>query len=115
MPFAKRDQNGRITALLAEPETGDEQRVDLAHPDVVTFLHGNATMGAMLSRLAEMDAQMARVTEDLIDVLVTRGVLMFTDLPPAAQHKLLERRRLRHDAGPAATPAPVAADNDELI
>jgi hypothetical protein len=35
------------------------------------------------------------VLEDLIDVLITRGVIQFTDLPEAAQAKLLERRQTR--------------------
>lgn len=45
--------------------------------------------------LAESDAALARVTEDLIDVLITRGVIQFTDLPPAAQEKLLLRKQNR--------------------
>jgi hypothetical protein len=35
------------------------------------------------------------VLEDLIDVLINRGLLQFTDLPEAAQAKLLERRQSR--------------------
>lgn len=45
--------------------------------------------------LAETDVSLARVIEDLIDVLITRGHIQFTDLPPAAQAKLLERRETR--------------------
>lgn len=45
--------------------------------------------------LASSDAGLARVTEDLIDILIHRGVIQFTDFPPAAQAKLLERRQTR--------------------
>lgn len=45
--------------------------------------------------LADSDAGLARVTEDLIDILITRGVIQFTDFPPAAQAKLLQRRQTR--------------------
>ncbi len=45
--------------------------------------------------LAESDIALARVLEDLIDVLITRGHIQFTDLPEAAQAKLLERRQTR--------------------
>ena len=45
--------------------------------------------------LADSDAGLARVTEDLIDILINRGVIQFTDFPPAAQAKLLERRQTR--------------------
>lgn len=45
--------------------------------------------------LADSDADLARITEDLIDVLITRGLIQFTDLPAAAQAKLLGRRQTR--------------------
>lgn len=45
--------------------------------------------------LSESDAGLARVTEDLIDILITRGVIQFTDFPPGAQAKLLQRRQTR--------------------
>jgi hypothetical protein len=45
--------------------------------------------------LSQTDTGLARVLEDLIDVLITRGHIQFTDLPEAAQAKLLERRQTR--------------------
>jgi hypothetical protein len=45
--------------------------------------------------LADSDASVARIAEDLIDILITRGVIQFTDFPQAAQAKLLQRRHTR--------------------
>jgi hypothetical protein len=45
--------------------------------------------------LSESDTAIARVLEDLIDILISRGVIQFTDLPEAAQGKLLNRRQTR--------------------
>jgi len=45
--------------------------------------------------LADSDSGLARVTEDLIDILILRGLIQFTDFPPAAQAKLLSRRQTR--------------------
>ncbi len=45
--------------------------------------------------LSESDADLARVTEDLVNLLVQKGVILFTDLPPAAQAKLLARQQTR--------------------
>ncbi len=45
--------------------------------------------------LDKMDAQFIRVLEDLIDVLVAKGVINLTDLPPEALAKLNQRRRAR--------------------
>ena len=45
--------------------------------------------------LTQSDAAIARVLEDLIDVLINKGVIQFTDLPEAAQNKLMTRRQTR--------------------
>lgn len=48
-----------------------------------------------LGRLADSDQGMVRVLEDLIETLISKDLIHFTDLPEAAQTKLLERRSLR--------------------
>jgi len=45
--------------------------------------------------LARMDVDFIRVLEDLIDILVAKGVINLTDLPPQALDKLSQRRRVR--------------------
>ncbi len=47
------------------------------------------------AELLQSDADMVRVLEDLIDVLIDRGVIQFTDLPKPAQAKLLQRKESR--------------------
>lgn len=42
------------------------------------------------------DAEFVRVIEDLIDVLITKNLIMHTDLPDAAQKKLTFRKGLRN-------------------
>ncbi len=49
-----------------------------------------------LGKLAESDQALIRVIEDLIETLIGKNLIHFTDLPEAAQTKLLERRSLRH-------------------
>lgn len=49
----------------------------------------------LIEALAQSDAELARVTEDLVSVLVSKGVILFTDLPEAVQAKLLGREALR--------------------
>ncbi|MDO8958202.1 MAG: hypothetical protein Q7U85_00545 [Rhodocyclaceae bacterium] len=48
-----------------------------------------------LERLAGSDQVLVRVLEDLIETLIRKDLIRFTDLPEAAQAKLLERRTLR--------------------
>lgn len=45
--------------------------------------------------LEQTDLAMARVLEDVINLLVEQGTIRFTDLPIAAQTKLSSRRELR--------------------
>ena len=52
-----------------------------------------------LQQLRQTDPEMIRVLEDLINVLMSNGVLRITDLPPAAQHKLINRSQAREGLG----------------
>lgn len=45
--------------------------------------------------LNQSDADFIRVLEDLIDVLLDKHILLLTDLPEAAQQKLLKRKKMR--------------------
>jgi hypothetical protein len=55
----------------------------------------NESKDKIIDALAQSDADLARVTEDLISVLVKKGTILFTDLPEAVQVKLLDREALR--------------------
>ncbi len=97
--FCQRDEAGNIAAISQKPMTaaqvldghwqavssGDEQQVQQFIKDETDHAH----------LLSQTDIGLVRVLEDLIEVLITRGVLQFTDLPPVAQAKLLERRQSR--------------------
>jgi hypothetical protein len=49
------------------------------------------------AELAVSDVYMARMCEDLIDILVANGTIALTDFAQAAQDKLAERAQLRAD------------------
>lgn len=67
-----------------------------------------------INPLSQTDSDLARVLEDLIDVLITRGLIQFTDLPDAAQAKLLERRRTRASLSNRLQLLPENDENDLL-
>lgn len=56
---------------------------------------------AIFQALRNSDADLARVTEDLISLLVHKGLILFTELPEAVQVKLVDREKLREKLGPA--------------
>ena len=49
--------------------------------------------------MSASDSELARVVEDLIGVLIEKELIMFTELPEAAQHKLADRANLRVNLG----------------
>lgn len=98
MIYVKRDSRGRIIALggesfvIPEPERGDWHPAVGDEPDVVAFTH---EISRAVNPLQSTDMGLVRVLEDLVELLVERSVIRFTDLPSAAQAKLLERRGTR--------------------
>jgi hypothetical protein len=96
--LCRRNAEGRIVALTRqllsaqEAQAGGWEVVAAAEAEVEVFLHEVSTQANPLS---QTDTDLARVLEDLIDVLINRGLIQFTDLPKAAQAKLLERRQTR--------------------
>ena len=91
MPYVKRDEQGRIIALNLEPGEGLTELPANA-PELLEFMQ---KMGMEQSTLQQSDMRLVRVLEDLIDLLIERDVIRFTDLPLPAQEKLMERRSIR--------------------
>ncbi len=48
-----------------------------------------------VDQISQTDKEMARVGEDLLNVLINKGVIALTDLPQTAQNKLSQRAVLR--------------------
>ena len=55
---------------------------------------------------------MIRIVEDLIELLIQKNLIMFTDLPNAAQQKILMRNQIRSVFQPGD---PLLVDDDELL
>jgi hypothetical protein len=55
----------------------------------------NEAVEHSLNQLRHSDIEMIRVLDDLIQVLAVKGILRITDLPPAAQAKLMDRTQAR--------------------
>jgi hypothetical protein len=98
MPFVHRDENGTVLAVYEEYLEGTEE-VDPNDPDLKEFIHRNLPqVGNILeNEWVLSDLALARVLEDLIEILMDKKVIMFTDFPEGAQQKLRERRGLRKE------------------
>ena len=97
MPFVKRDADGMITAVHMEAREDGLEEVGDDDPEVSDFLYRQHAAKRDGEEWLESDLALSRVLEDLIDLLIAKKHIMFTDLPVAAQQKLIERRGLRKE------------------
>jgi hypothetical protein len=94
MPFVKRDATGRIVALYRERSDEAPEYLAAGHPDIAEFTDPESGRTERSSML-QSDLEMIRVYEDLIDILISKRIVVLTDFPTAAQEKLVRRKRLR--------------------
>ncbi|MBA2778938.1 tryptophan synthase subunit beta like protein [Billgrantia kenyensis] len=91
--FIKRSESGQIEQVSREATEECREFVPPCSPELQAFVaegedHDNQA-------LTQSDLAFVRVLEDVINVLMDKGVISFTDLPEPAQQKLLDRQSLR--------------------
>jgi hypothetical protein len=96
MPFVYRDGSGNIQAVYDQPVDGGEE-VAADDPGLKEFIQRNVPSAALQDDFVQSDLALARVMEDLIEILIDKKVIMFTDFPEGAQQKLRARRGLRKE------------------
>ena len=94
MPYVIRNHQNEIIALLPQSAVGSEEFLATEHPDIVNFLHPENHQNTHRA-LADSDKDIARIAEDLIYLLISKNIILFTELPQTVQKKLLNRERLR--------------------
>jgi hypothetical protein len=100
MPYAIRDENGDIVALTLSPNHEGDEPLSLSSPDVLTFLTRYSATDDTQKKFQELlaqDIQQIRIVEDLIDLLTAKGVILFSELPVAAQKKILQKKIRREE------------------
>lgn len=100
MPFVERDSSGNIVAVATAATASAGEWLDAGDPALTAFVGrvapaASAQAGGALAQLESSDLGLIRVLEDLIDTLLAKDVIRFTDLPIPAQNRLLQRRSLR--------------------
>lgn len=97
MPYVRRGSAGEITAMSDASAGGFDEEVQ---PYDVELQHFLARFEPSRDALAGTDQSFIRVLEDLIELLIVRGVIRFTDLPAAAQVKMMARQQMREALRP---------------
>lgn len=97
MPFVRRNDEGEIDAVYDAPEGAAQEEIASDDQEVLDFLGIDPGAAAKDADWRQSDMELARVTEDLINILVEKGIISFTDLPTGAQEKLIRRSNLRDE------------------
>lgn len=100
MLYVKRDDAGNIVALHTKPEAGADEQKPVTDAEILEFLKKNSESDPGVQLLSLTDTGIIRILEDLIDLLVRKNTILFTDLPEEAQKKIRERKMLREKIGP---------------
>jgi len=96
MPFIKRDKHGEISAVSQTQDAVFSEQVSSDDADFRCYI---LNLTKENSTLTESDLDFVRVVEDLIELLVSKNYILFTELPEKAQEKMRLRRNLRGELG----------------
>jgi hypothetical protein len=95
MLYIERDDQGNIIALHNQPENGVAEQKSIMDEEILDFLNRSVDTDPWVQLLSLSDIGIIRILEDLIDLLIRKNVIMFTELPDEAQSKIRERKKVR--------------------
>ena len=99
MVYVQRDAEGRLLRVEHQPFAEMSESLPVENEELHAWLAMREDVHGRLAKLKNSDLELVRVLEDLVDVLVSRGVIRYTDLPEAAREKLQERAQVRAKLG----------------
>lgn len=91
--YIKRSKTGEIEVLSQIALEGFTEALPEDAQDIKLFL--THVQSDNPNPLVSADMNLVRVLEDLIHLLTEKGIIQFTELPIAAQEKLLSKATLR--------------------
>ncbi|MNI69980.1 hypothetical protein D3C73_1257610 [compost metagenome] len=107
MFYVQRDTAGQLMRVEAQAYAESTETLPADHPDLQEWFASKLMATSQkqsqqikqLKQLKQSDLDMIRVIDDLIQVLIDKGVIRVTDLPAAAQTKLSDRYQAREALG----------------
>lgn len=93
MLYVLRDDQGEIHAMSDKALTEQWSTIPADDPAMLRFLQNNPETANKLMESSDVD--FIRVLEDVVDLLMEKQIIHFTDFPDAVQQKLLSRRHYR--------------------
>ncbi len=108
MLYVARDADGRISEMHPMPVGTATEALTADNPEVLQFIHDRWRE----NELTQLDRDFVRVIEDTIELLIAKELIMFTDLHPKVQEKLLRRREVREQTNYGGT---LGSNGDDII
>jgi hypothetical protein len=94
MAYILKNQLGQIIASSASENMGEGwEFIENSDSEYLAYLETELSSHAAFR---ESDIQLARVLEDLINILIERNLIQFTDFPNPAQKRLNDRQSMRN-------------------
>ncbi|MDF1588767.1 MAG: hypothetical protein P1P93_06370 [Gammaproteobacteria bacterium] len=95
MAYVERNSQGQIIAAHETQQSNAQEFLAIDSPELTEFLINSASKKDVQAALSTSDVALIRVLEDLINTLIDKKVILFTDLPMAAREKLSNREKIR--------------------
>lgn len=92
MPYIQRNEDGKIIALTFT-EGASSEFLPVEHPEILRFLASQGDTSSLEMMLD--DLKLIRVIEDLIDILISKNIIIFSELPLPVQQKILLKKGRR--------------------
>lgn len=93
MLYVLRDDNHQVCAVSDKPLSNEWEQAAMDDESLKLFLQNNPQISTGI--MESSDADFIRVLEDVIDLLIDKQIIQFTEFPDVVQAKLLNRRRYR--------------------
>lgn len=95
MIYVERNLDGHI--INVELTSGiNREEISVGDSELIEFIKQSPSCEELTNLiLHRLDLDMVRVIEDLLDIMIERDLIRFTDLPLPVQEKLMFKRKIR--------------------
>lgn len=100
MLYVERDGEGVIISMHSAPKPNATEEKPVVDEEILDFLNRTVSADSRKLLLSLSDMGIIRMLEDLIDLLIRKNIIQYTELPEQAQEKIRERKRLRDTITP---------------
>jgi len=100
MLYVERDAEGLIIAMHSFPQPNAREEKSAIDEEILDYLNKTVSADSRKLLLSLSDMGIIRLLEDLIDLLIKKNVICYTELPEQTQKKIQERKRLRETFRP---------------